>query len=376
MNIRSPRFALASLFLVDGTGFGVWASHLPLFRQTLGITNLGLSVILFCLVVGSIVAMPLIGQAVAAFGSNRVLRWVAPFYCGSLAVVGFSPTASALAATALFFGAVKGAMDVSINAHAIDLEEAQGRSSMSFLQGFWSVGGLLGAAGSSIALRFRGGVLIHLLVTGCLLGVIVAMALGSLIRAEGKRTYEKFRMPGASLLGLSFLAFFALFSEGVIGDWIAVYLHVRLKVSLSAAAAGFATYAIFMAMGRFAGDWTTEKLSKLGVLQFSGGAVSIGFALTILAPNFALALAGLALTGVGVANVVPVVLQLAAQDSQLSAGPAISAVSTVGYFGFLAGPPLIGWISGGVGLSWALSLVVVSGAVVASSPTVLRALRS
>jgi MFS family permease len=230
----------------------------------------------------------------------------------------------------------------------------------------------VGAAGSSLAFRIGGTTRLHLLVAASILGLLTFVSRDVLVQPRNLHEEEKLRFPDASLLGLAILAFFALFCEGAIGDWSAVYLHFHLKLSSAVSAAGFAAYAVFMAISRFTGDWAGRNLSRSTVLSASGAAVSIGFLLTLSAPNAWFALGGLALTGLGTANVIPIVLQLASKSSSMSAGPAISAVSTLGYFGFLAGPPLIGWLATGIGLPLALGLVVASGVVIALGPLFLR----
>ena len=46
-------------------------------------------------------------------------------------------------------------------------------------------------------------------------------------------------------------------------------------------------------------------------------------------------------------------------------GRGIAAVTTLGYSGFLAGPPVIGFTAELVGLNWALGLTVVASLIIA-----------
>ncbi len=371
-SIHTGKWALAALFLVDGSGFGVWAAHVPVYKQNLGIDNAALTLVLLSVIVGALITMPITGQVVARFGSRSTVRVIAPIYVVTVALLAQASTLWVLIALAGVFGAAKGAFDVVVNAQAIAVERHYRHTSMSFLQGCWSLGGLLGAAYSSEALRLGGTVRLDLSLAAAVLLLGALCALPFLIEEDvappGKHS---FRWPSSTILRIAILAFFGLLTEGAIADWAAVYLHSNLGASLSMAAKGFAAYAIAMAAARFLGDWLAARVSGAAILVGSGALISVGLTCTLTASIWWIALAGLMLVGVGVANIVPVLWGMAGRDVQMGAGPAISAVTTIGYFGFLSGPPLIGFLSVFVGLRIALAAVVLAGVVVASGPLFL-----
>lgn len=373
MQIQWPKWALATLFLVDGTGFGLWAAHVPVFKQNLHLGNGALSEVLLSLVGGAIVTMPLTGHLIARYGSRTVIRLVSVAYVAMLACLAHATTWGVLVLFAGLYGAAKGALDVTVNAQAIAVEQHFGRSSMSLLQGCWSLGGLFGAGVSSLLLKHGHTLRFNLSAGAAILGVAVLAVLPLLIAEERKAhaAKTKFILPDAALLRLALIAFFGLFAEGAIGDWAAVYLRSNLGASLSLAAAGYATYAIAMASARFAGDWLIGRFEDRTILIGSGSLIAFGFGCSLIAHSVAVAVFGLVLTGMGVANIIPVIMTLAGRNTRMGAGPAISALSTIGYFGFLAGPPLIGWLAVAVGLDRALGLVVLAGAVVAAGPVLL-----
>lgn len=375
MKIQWPKWALAVLFLVDGTGFGLWAAHVPVFKQNLHLGNGALSEVLLSLVGGGIVTMPLTGVLIARFGSRNVVRTVAVLYVAMLAGLAHASSWGVLIALACLYGGTKGALDVTVNAQAIAVEQFYGRSSMSLLQGCWSVGGLIGAGIASVLLNHGYGVRFNLTAGAIVMGTAVFAVLPLLVTEQRKTDEAKVRfvLPDASLLRLALIVFFGLFAEGAIGDWAAVYLRSNLKASLSLAAAGYATYAIAMASARFLGDWLIRRFEDKLILIGSGLLIALGFGLTLVARSLPVAIFGLVLTGMGVANVVPVIMTLTGKNTRMGAGPAISAVSTIGYFGFLAGPPLIGWLAVAAGLDKALGLVVLAGVIVAAGPIILPA---
>jgi MFS family permease len=372
MRIQWPKWALAVLFLVDGTGFGLWAAHVPVFKQNLHLGDGSLSKVLLSLVGGAIVTMPLMGHLIARIGSRTVVRIVAIAYAATLAGLAQANSFGLLILFALLYGAAKGALDVSVNAQAMAVEQHYKRSSMSVLQGCWSLGGLLGAGLASVLLKHGMTLRWNLSIGSVALGCAVLTVLPLLVEEERKAHEEKtkFLFPDAALLRLALIIFFGLFAEGAIGDWAAVYLKSNMGASLSLAAAGFATYAVAMASARFAGDWLIRRFEDRTILIGSGLLIATGFGCMLVSHSLALAVFGLVLTGMGVANVVPVIMTLAGRNTRMGTGPAISALSTIGYFGFLAGPPLIGWLAVLMGLRVALLLVVGAGAIVAVGPLV------
>jgi len=181
--------------------------------------------------------------------------------------------------------------------------------------------------------------------------------------------------PPAALLGLGCLTFCALLAEGAMGDWSAVYLRDALGTTPAFAAMGFAIFSLAMALGRFAGDGLARRLGPARLLQLSGFVAAIGLGAALLRGTASLSLVGFGLVGLGVANLIPVLFSAAGRTPGRASGTAIAAVATTGYFGFLAGPPLIGLAAEAAGLPAALSIVCVACAVVACGAPLLLASR-
>ena len=370
--VKRSKWALAMLFLVDGVGFGAWAAHVPVFKQLLHLENGSLTFVLVSLIVGAIITMPVTGQLIEHFGSRRVVRVAAVIY---VLMVGLLAQASNLLFLIVFaglYGAAKGAFDVAVNAQAITVEKQYGLPIMSFFQGCWSAGGLFGAGAASLMLQHGGTARSDLSLTAGVLILCSLWAMPLLIREPGRETAgprrAKFMWPDAALMRLATLAFFGLMAEGAIGDWASVYLHSDVGVTLSLAAAGYAAYAIAMAAGRFSGDWLAQRASGKNILHVSGILIAAGMGCALLFPAWWPAVGGLMLTGVGIANIVPVIWGVAGRNTRMGAGPAISTVTTVGYCGFLTGPPVIGSLSVAVGLRLAMVVIALAGIVVAAGP--------
>jgi MFS family permease len=182
------------------------------------------------------------------------------------------------------------------------------------------------------------------------------------------RATSKFVWPNAALLRIALLGAFGLLTEGAIADWASVYLHSNVGVTLPLAAAGYAAYAIAMAAARFSGDWLAQRISGKNILHGSGLLIAAGLGCTLLSHSWWPAVFGLMLAGIGVANIVPVIWGVAGRDTRMGAGPAISATATIGYCGFLTGPPIIGSLAVLIGLRQAMGVIVLAGIIVAAGP--------
>ena len=368
--VKRSKWALAMLFLVDGVGFGTWAAHVPVFKQFLHLENGSLTFVLLSLIVGGIITMPLTGQVIEHYGSRRVVRTAAVIYVLMVALLAQASSLLFLILFAGLYGAAKGVFDVAVNAQAITVEKQYGGPIMSFFQGCWSAGGLLGAGAASLMLQHGGTARSDLSLTAgmlilCNLWVLACEMGGETVKPRGS---AKFIWPDAALLRLAALAFFGLMAEGAIGDWASVYLHSNVGVTLSLAAAGYGAYAIAMAAGRFSGDWLAQRFSGKNILHASGLLIAAGMCCALLVPSWWPAVGGLMLTGIGIANIVPVIWGAAGRDTRMGAGPAISTVTTVGYCGFLTGPPVIGSLAVVVGLRPAMAVVALAGIIVAAGP--------
>jgi MFS family permease len=357
---------------VDGIGFGMWAAFLPTFKTKLALSDSGLSIPLFAMVTGSLVSMPVAGRFVGLRGSRGVVLVSAIGYCGILPLLALAASfpggVAFFTLAALGYGAAKGALDVSANAQAIEVERAGGRPIVSACHGSWSLGLLCGSTSTAICLELRLPPPTAMLLVGLSLLGVVWIA-GCHLRTEDQVDATTARQatiwPRGRLIPIAVLAFFALFCEGAMGDWGAVYLAGEVGVTASSAALGYAGYALAMTVGRFAGDGLVARLGPATLLRASALFVAAGLGAALALRTYPAALIGFALVGLGLANMVPILFRSAGRDR--GAGGAIASVSTVGYLGFLIGPPVIGALSEVVGLSLALAVVVAFGLAIAGS---------
>lgn len=144
-------------------------------------------------------------------------------------------------------------------------------------------------------------------------------------------------------------------------DWSGVYFDKVLNVPASYRTLGYIAFMSSMASGRFIADWLVTKFSVKDMLQASGIIIAIGLLTAVIFPFIIPATIGFLLVGIGVSSVVPLTYGLAGKSTTMSPGAALAALSTVGFLGFLLGPPLIGFIAQLAGLRWSFTVIALLG---------------
>jgi fucose permease len=267
----------------------------------------------------------------------------------------------------LAVGAASGALDVSMNAQGVAVERRYRRPIMSSLHGMFSLGGMSGAAATAL-IASRLDLFPHFLLVGALIVVLGLLACAPMLAAstEDRSAGPGFAKPSLGLLVPGVVALSSLLSEGAMADWSAVYLSESLGAGTALAAAAFAAFSLAMAIGRFAGDRLVAKAGGDLVVRAGAALAAAGLAATLLVGHPLAAVIGFALVGAGLSCTFPVVLSAAARSPEMPPSAAIAAVCTLGYLGFLVGPPAIGGLAELIGLPAALGLVVLLCALVAA----------
>jgi MFS family permease len=366
-----PRILRAQLsvdyaFLVAGLGMGIWATHIPLVQARLEIDPAILGIAIFTMAIASVITMPLAGVALGKLGSRP------PTAATMLAFICFMPLPLLADTLPLFFvslfvfGTTIGALDVSMNVQATEVEAARGRPTMSSFHGFFSLGALigagLGAAIISVGLGDgRGATLVAVFMF--ILAIVAALNLWPSARATHAGPH--FALPNRAAFALGMLTFLAFAIEGSVADWSALYLSTVKHASIAGAGAGFAAFSVAMAVLRLSGDSVVTRLGAKTTILGGAAIIVAGELLAILAPWSPLAATGFALVGIGCANLVPVIFSAASRVPGMAPNLSIAAVTTMGYAGFLSVPPILGFVGHAFGLTTSMALVAVMGAAVA-----------
>lgn len=364
---RLNRIAVSAFFFLAGLCFSSWASRIPNIQQHLHLDNAALGGVLLGLPVGLMTSLPLAGWLVARFGSRPIAIAGAVLYASTLPILGFVGQAWQLVACLFCFGMFGNLLNISINTQAVGTEALYGRTIMASYHGLWSLAGFSGATigGAFIGLGWRPWQ--HFLViTGLAYILIILLSRQLIARDAADRDNQPiFARPDRSLVNLGIIAFCSMICEGAMFDWSNVYFQKIILPPKALAGLGLTAFMSTMASGRFLGDWLTTKWGIRRMLQFSGTLTATGLLVAILFPWLFPALIGFLFVGAGVSSVVPLVYSAAGRSKVLSPGVAIAAVSTIGYLGFLFGPPFIGFIAQAFSLRVSLGLIAILGSIIA-----------
>lgn len=362
-----PRIAVSITFLIAGFGTGMWAVHIPLVQARLGIDPATLGLALFVMAVGAVLSMPLAGITASHFGSRFPTGLGAILFTIVTPLPILAPSVPFFFISAFFFGLLMGFIDVSMNVQASEVESARGQPTMSSFHGFFSLGGLTGAlVGAGLIAAGWGNGSGAAVVAAVLLGAAAWAAANLLPAPAHAPAGPRFALPNRAVLGLGLLALLCFATEGAVTDWSALFLANVKGASDSAAAAGFALFSLAMAFCRLVGDPVVAWLGPRRILIGGGGLIALGLVIALASPWIVLSAAGFTLVGVGAANVVPVVFSGAARTPGIAPGAGVAAVATMGYLGFLAAPPVLGFVANSYGLSASLMIVLVMGVAIAA----------
>jgi MFS family permease len=366
---RAARGAVTAVFFLNGFLFGSLVARMPAIRDHAGVTNGELGLALASVAVGAVVAMPVAGALAARHGSRGPTRAALALSSGAILLPVLAPSLPALAAAFLVMGLAMGSLDVTMNAHGVAVERRYGRPILSGFHAAFSFGGLAGAATAATAAAVQLDLKVHVaLVAALSLAVGLGWSRRFLHAAEDASGTEHpvLVRPPRRLWALGIVAFSCLLVEGAAADWSAVYVRDELSTGAATAASAYVAFSLTMAIGRLLGDRLVERLGPVALLRGGGLLAAAGFGAGLAVDAVPGALLGFAALGAGLAVVIPVVFRAAGSTPGMSPGMALAAVSSTGYLGFVAGPPIIGSVAEAIGLPTALVLLVALAVVVAA----------
>ncbi|MGY4829597.1 MFS transporter [Sphaerotilaceae bacterium SBD11-9] len=358
--------AVRILFFIAGALFATWGIHVPTVKLHYGLGEQALAMAMLASGVGAVLTLTQAGRIVGKQGPRR-MALLSGFLCAaSLAAVLASSNYIVLLALMVVFGIGMSLLDVSINAAASELERLRARNLMSGFHGMFSLGGMVGAALGSALLSRGMAPSSHLVSTSLGLLVVMLAAGAVMLRTVAGSSQEGhgFALPRGVLGMLGVLAAVGLIAEGAMYDWSVLYMTQELRSSPDVAALAYASFSAAMAAARFAGDWIRDHVKPAVLMSASAALAAVAMAAVLWIAHPVATLVGFALVGLGFANVVPVLFGSAAK---MDANPAhgIAVVASVGYFGMMAGPPLIGVIAEHWSLPAGMASVAVFAAILA-----------
>ena len=359
--LRRARRAVLAVFALNGFALGAWFVRIPAVQDRLGIGEGLLGAALLGAAVGALLSMTVTGALISRLGSRRGVGATALLLPVSLIPLALAPNVVTLALALVLVGAANGALDVSMNSHAVVVEDHYGRRIMSSFHAAFSFGALAGSVLGGAVAYLGVGVLPHFLVVFVLATLAAVPAYRALLPSDADAAEggaPAFARPPRALFGLGVISFCVLLGEGAMSDWSAVYLDDSLRTGPGFAAAGYAAFSLAMALGRLFGDRLTERFGPTRLVRLCGAVAALGLGAALAVGDPVFALVGFACAGAGFSVVFPLALSAAGGTEAVAPGPALAAVSTAAYTGFLVGPPTIGFVAELAGLGTALYLVV------------------
>jgi MFS family permease len=369
---RAEQRSTRLLFLIAGFAAAAWASLVPFAKARTGLNEAALGLALLCLGAGSILAMPIAGALSTRHGCRIVLAVSSALLCATLPLLAITSSVPLLATTLFVFGVALGSTDCVMNVQAVIVERASGKPMMSGFHGFYSLGGIVGAAGTSALLTLNMSALGSTLVVVATIVIALLIAYPALLSYGNPAEGPPFAIPHGIVLFLGVLCFIVFLVEGSMLDWSAVFLTEQRGVPVAQAGFGFASFSLAMTLGRLTGDSIVATIGRRAVLAAGGLLSAGGIALAVTAPWWQVALVGYALVGLGCSNIVPVLYTAVGRQTTMPQAVAIPAITTLGYAGILAGPAGIGFIAHQSSLSAAFFLVAALMVAVAASSGMLR----
>lgn len=370
------RLAVAAFYFCMGLCFASWASRIPDIKTKLQLSEAELGSILLALPIGQLLTMPVSGRLVTRYGSRTILSFAILLYAIELTNIGWVTQGWQLAVALFIFGIVGNMSNISVNTQGVLAEKIYERPIMTSFHGVWSTAGFSGALIGILMMNIGLTPRIHFFIVAALVFCIVFIARKYLIAGTSGPIEKKkfFSKPEGVLVQLGIIAFCTLAAEGTMFDWSGVYFREVVKAPHSLVILGYASFMVMMAMGRFAGDRIIARIGRKKTLQIGGILVLTGLMISVLFPYIVTATIGFVIVGLGVSSIIPTVYSAAGRSAKTSPGMALASVSSIGFLGFLAGPPVIGYIAQLAGLQYSFAFVALFGLLITVMVSKLKVL--
>lgn len=373
---RRFRVIVGAFYFMQGIVFGSWASRIPDIKAELGMSEAELGSVLFAIPLGQLVAMPFSGWLTARLGSRACTGIAVSVYGLALTLIALAAgtgSRPAFFAALVFFGVCGNLHNIAVNTQGVGVERLYGRSIMASFHGVWSLAGFaaglvattLAARGISPVAHFAG------VYAACALAMVfliryaipaddakrraVENSRGNAAAAEAgtlsaqERGRKKFALRDPFILLLGVICFVNMGCEGVMFDWSGVYFHQVVRPDEGLVRLGYTAALGAMAAGRFVADRFVMRFGQVNVIRFCALMSAVGLTLSVAFPQLVTATLGFVLVGFGISSIVPVCYSLSGNSKNIPVGVAIAAVSTIGFLGFLFGPPVVGHTADVVG---------------------------
>jgi predicted MFS family arabinose efflux permease len=366
--LTGPRAAITVVFFANGALFASWASRIPALSDRVGASTGMLGLALLAPAVGAVATMPAVGRLLSGHSSRTFTQLGVIGLALAVVLPSLAGSTLALAAGLLVVGVANSWLDISMNAQGMTVERRLGRPVLSSLHAAFSFGGFAGAGLGALAAALDVSPTPHLVVAAALFGVPGVLAIRPLLRhdedPDAGAPHLAWRKLPVRLLLMGIACFFCFLAEGGASDWSAKLVDDDLGGTAALGAIAYAVFAAGMGCGRLVADRLWARWGAVGLLRRSGALAAAGFAAGLAAGSAPLAIVGFLALGLGLSGVAPTLFRAGADQPGVPTGTALAAVSSLGYLGFLAGPPIVGALAQATSLRAAATLLALAGVLV------------
>ncbi len=356
------RIAIKIAFFLNGFIYANWVSRLPRIQELYQADNGTIGIVLLASSIGAVGAMPFTGWVIIKNGSRKLTIIAVLLYCAIVPLIPFMPGLYALIPLFLIMGIVTGMLDVAMNAQAVMVEKLYNKPIMSSFHALFSIGMMLGAWSGALFTDLHFDLPHHFILVVCFALIAGVWSSRNLVRDKPDPSINHegplFRLPNTALISIGVITFCCMLGEGSMSNWTVNYMENIAHASQSLAPIGLSAFATAMTIGRIFGDRIRLKLGDRKMIITGGVLAVIGLSTALLFPLPYSSIVGFFLVGLGLSSIVPIAYSIAGNAKSLPSGVGLAMVTTVGYSGFLVGPPIIGLIADWQTLQFALGIVL------------------
>jgi len=361
---NARRAVLSGFFFFAGICFASWASRIPDIKMQLSLSDAALGGMLLFLPMGSLLAIPISGSLTSRYGSNRMLKIACILYPLGLVLLGFCKVKWELGLCLFLFGMAGNLYNVSVNTQAVVLAKQFEKSIISKFHGFWSLAGFTGGlvGGFFVAHQLAP---IYQFILIAVIGLLFVLMFNSYLtpsESNKQPLHKMWNKPTPLILQFGIIALGNMICEGMMFDWSGIYFQKVVQVSYEWRTLGYISFMACMATGRMFSDSLITYWGPRKQLMLSGALVTLGLLIAVSLPHIIISAIGFMLVGFGVSSVIPTIygsVGKAAAPGQASI--ALASVSSIGFFGFLIGPPIVGFLAEAMGLRGAFLVIAILG---------------
>ncbi len=365
---QARRAILSGYFFFTGICFASWASRIPDIKFSLGLSDAQFGGMLLFLPLGSFIGIPISGSLTTRHGSNKMLKMASILYPLALVNIGWAAGTFVwhLAIALFVFGMIGNLFNVSVNTQAVELAKLFDKSIISSFHGFWSLAGFVGGLIGSYFIAATMSPMIQFIVILAMGYLFLFLTQQHLLHSESNNLSIKkmWTKPTPLMFQFGLIALSNMVCEGMMFDWSGVFFQSVVKVSESQRTIGYISFMACMTTGRMFADALINYWGPRKQLMLSGLLVTLGLVIAIIYPSIITSTIGFMLVGFGVSSVIPTIYGSVGKSAEPGqASIALASVSSIGFFGFLIGPPIVGFLSGALGLRWAFLTISILGLV-------------